>query len=369
MSELIKKLEVNDSLSVSLTPWFESGYRLRYLKITEELGGSLASGFLDLESMKTEESLKKITRQFTGKLTIEKAGGNTYEIDIFIYKKQFAENRLKLSFYCIKNKDFYTKRVMTDFDDITKAIDFLYPGKKDIRCKTNIKSPITLFQNNLTNLEYCTLLANSFLKNIVFGFTWDSFLLKERIGIDSNGDKEPTKIVVGGLGSNPKSLYIEKYDTLLYEQPYNSWEPDEENKKKLTDYSKINAINNRTTQLYDNYVTVGTDYLPMMENYLYNTTQNSLDMFLKVRLLFNDLPNYRLGDVINYRKPLETEIPYTTFLVRKNELVITNESNITTENGSNLAFASTLIALNRFDSILPEDDPLEEMNEDGEIPE
>lgn len=366
VSDLKKWLEVTSNIKLSFTPWFESGFRLKYLTLYEELGGNLAKGSIEFESMNTEEALKKLHRQFTGKITIEVEGSNVYEIDIFITNRMYSSDCLKLAFYCISDKKFFTELVNTEFPDITTAINALYPGKKDIRCETSIPD-LVLRQNMETNKDFCTKLAYSFLKDTIFAFGWEGFLLKERIGIDSLGNQEPGRVMLGDAGISPMDLYTDKYNTLLFEKSENPWL----NEDNTVDYSIKEAVNCKSWMLYDKYVTVGTEHSPLIENYLYNITQQNLDMFSKFRVESNSIPKYKLGDVLYYEKFLETpKIPHKTFLVKTNELIITNNPSYTTSNGSSLSWISTLVALDRFDNLLPvEEDYTKDIDQEGLIPE
>ena len=157
-------------VSINFTPWFDSGYKFDNIHMYEELGGKIASGEISMSHDGSGEALKLITDQYTGQITLEKEGGNIYTIDVFIINKKYFKNFLTLNFICIKDKKFYTELIQAEWDDITSAIESLYPGKKDIRCKCDINNKLTIFQNSETNQSLCSKLSYGFKKKSIFAY-------------------------------------------------------------------------------------------------------------------------------------------------------------------------------------------------------
>ena len=349
-------------ISIDFLPWFDNGFVLKSLHIYEELGGKIANGKIELELIGTEESLRLVTKQYTGKLIIEKNKGNIYDIDIFITKRHYYKNSLTLEFLCIKDKSFYTDLVSLEYPDITTALNTLYPGKVDIRCESDVNNDIKLVQNTETNQSFCTKLAYSYKKDSIFAFGWDRFLLKDRIGkYDSRGNIEPKLALVGGLGTESMDPYTMKYDHVLFEKP---WDPWLDNESKYTD---LVPTNSRTIKFYNNYITVGTNYSTLIGNYLYNTKQQSTTMYNTLRAKINDIPDFRLGDVILYKHINELDIPYEAYLVKSNELFLSMSPDKKDSSGSNMFWISKLVALDLEGKLLPEVDILSSLNKDGSI--
>ena len=97
-------------------------------------------------------------------------------------------------------------------------------------------------------------------------------------------------------------------------------------------------------------------------------TQEKYNMFVSLKVKSANIPEYRLGDIILFKELKDRGIPNKTYLVKSNELVIVNEgpSDIT---GSKVSMVSLLVGVEFGTKMLPEIDPLEEMNEEGAIPE
>ena len=354
---------IGSNVTVDFLPWFENGYILKTLRLKEELGGTIAYGSMKLELVGTDESFKLVTTQYTGKLIIKKDEGSIYEIDVFITDRKYYKNSLIINFLCIKDRLFNTKLVSLEHSDITTALNSLYPGKIDIRCESDINNNIPLIQNTETNHEFCNKLAMSFRKNVIFGYSWDRFLLKEKIGIDSQGNQEPKIVLIGNAGVEIAEVYNLQYTSMLFEK---SWDPWLEN--ETIDYTEKAALNSKTLKLHNGYVTVGTDYSDLMRNYLYNTTQEKYNMFVSLKVKSASIPEYRLGDIVSFKELKDKGIPGKIYLVKSNELVIVNEGP-SDNTGSKVSMVSLLVGVEFGTKILPEIDPLDEINEEGAIPE
>ena len=354
-------------ISIDFTPWCDNGFLVKSLHINEELGGKIANGTVKLELIGSEESLKLVTKQYTGKLVIEKNKGNIYNIDVFIVKREYYKNTLTLDFLCIPDRKFYTELVSLEYTDLTEAINSLYPGKVDIRCSSDINTEIKLIQNTETNHSFCTKLAYSFKKDSIFAFGWDGFMLKERIGkYDSKGNVEPKLTLVGGLGAESMDPNTMRYDNLLFENPWDPWlgkgEEGEESK-----YTELMPQNSRTLKLFNQYITVGTEYSDLVSNYLYNTEQMSVGMSNTLRIKLNDIPDYRLGDVVIYKHINEKQIPHEVYLVKSNEFFYSIDGKEKDTEGSDIFWVSKIVALDWEGQVLPQEDILSEIGQDGSI--
>ena len=360
------KYTINE-ITINFLPWFDKGYKLKVLKLYEEICGKIAYGSIVMELEGTKASLNLVTNQFTGKLKIEKDVGDSYEIDVFITNRQYYKNSLTLEFLCLKDRSFYTDLVSLEHSDITTALNSLYPGKIDIRCESDLNNSIPIIQNCETNYDFCNELAFSFRKNVIFGYSWDRFFIKEKIGkYDSKGNLEPKLILLGNAGTEVLEIYSMHYNSMLFEKPWDPWlDTTEDN--SVNSYADKVPINNRTIKLFNNYITVGSSYVDLIKNYLYNTEQAKYNMFVSLKIKSSNIPDYRLGDVIIFKEMKDLGIPNKYYLVKSNELVIINEGPAD-EYGSKISLVSTLIGLEHGTNLLPETDPLNEMSEDGLIP-
>ena len=344
-------------VTLDFKPWFDTGYVFTKLHMFEELGGQVAYGEIDMEFDGSDAALDLITNQYTGTLTLEKEEGNIYNIDIFITSRKYFKNNASLSFICIKDKSFFTELVDAEWDDITGAINALYPGKIDIRCESDVNNGVKIFQNSESNFSLCKKLAYSFKHNTVFAFGWEGLMLKEIIGIDSGGNNEPYYKISGNVDLQQVDSYNLNYNKKLYHKPFNPWETEEDG--TAVEYNELQAKNNRIVQFYNDYCIVGTDYYQMMDNYWFNLRYMNSDLFTSFRVVDLDMPLYKIGDILTYkREEQDNKLPFEYFLVRSNELFFSIDgSNETDCNGLNFSWTSKLIGVQENGSILPEEDP------------
>lgn len=326
-------------VSVDFKPWFDTGFRFNKLKIYEELGGVIPRGEIDLEHDGSKKALEFITGQSTGTLIIEKEGGNVYNIQIFVTNRVFYKNLVTLKFVCISDKNFYTKLISTEWKNIEIAIQNLYPGTKDIRCKTDIDPTLKIYQNGETNYSLCRKLSFAYRNNCIFALSWDRLIIKEIVGIDSWGFNEPELEITGNTQLHQIDSYVMTYDKKLYQESYNPWEPDEGK-----DYTDLQAINCRTLIFYSDYYIIGTDYFNLMSNYNNNLKYAKSDMFESFRIVNLDMPKYRVGDIVIYRRDeQDAKLPFKYFLVRSNELFISIEGSREVDyNGLHFSWTSML---------------------------
>lgn len=353
-------------VSINFTPWFDSGYRFDHIHMYEELGGQLAKGEISMTHDGSAEALKLITDQYTGQITLEKESGNTYTIDIFIVNREYFKNFLTLKFVCIKDKKFYTELIQAEWTDITDAIESLYPGKKDIRCECDINNNLTIFQNSESNQSLCSKLSYGFKKKSVFAYGWEGYMIKEIIGIDSGGHQEPYYKVTGSAEFHQVDSYNLNYHKRIYYTPTNPWEPlkgDENNGEQAAnsdeDYTEFQPKNSRTLQIYEDYTIVGKDYEQLMHNYWDNRKYMETNLFTSFRLKDFNIPKYKIGDILQYkREEQESELPFTLFLVKSNELFLAIEdSNAVGPDGSKFSWTSMLAGVQEKGEILPIVDP------------
>lgn len=361
-------------VSVNFTPWFDTGYRLEYLKLYEELGGKLPSGRIVLSSDASQKGLELYSKEYTGHLTIEKEGGVTHEIDLFIHTRSIKKNTVTLEFICVPDNKFFTEKITLTHDDITNTITSLYPGKQDIRCETDIQGgDIKFYQNAETNADLLTRLCMSFKKQSIFAFGWEGLLIKDTVGKDSQDNDEPYMIYMGDFCNNSQEKdgqldpFIEKYNPEFYNLPYNSWE-DSESKRVVKDYTDLEPINIRPLTRFGNTMYVQTPYQVLYENMCYNSIYYNSSYFHSFRIVADSIPSYKLGDVLIYKRneqvKSEKTWPYQYYLVRSNELFISADGcDMRDFRGNKFSFLSKFVSIEKDGSIElgkdKEDDPTE----------
>jgi hypothetical protein len=362
----------SSGISISITPWETSGFDLISLRLFEEIGGNISNGSASFEVKMTEAAVNSIYKQCTGHLVIEKTsvGGYRMDIDFFITRRTLLKNNLTIEFLCVKDNKFFTELVSLEHTDITEALNSLYPGKIDIRCASDIANDIPLIQFNETNHSFCSKLAYSFKKDIIFAFGWEGFMLKDRCGEKNSLGKSETVAnilnnncglfpVIGGSGVEPMDPYVMKYDNKLYEKVVDPWLDDK--------YENITPTNLKTLKYYNNYISVGSNYDKLAENYLYNNYMMTNNMQVSLRVKSDVIPTYKLGDIVLYHHVRETTNPHRAYLVKTNELYFAPTNRDKANKNGGFFWVSTLVSL--FDSNgnkYPwESDPTLNINEKG----
>lgn len=303
-------------ISVSLEPWFKKGYNFTSLKISESIGGQLPSGKLSMKIPPSDKAYKDVLSETTGTLHIanENEYGNVktfnYDIPIFInYRNYEPMGELDIGFVCVGSGNFLTKRKMSKFTDIDKAIKSLYPGKVEIRgINSDVRSK-SFLQNYETDYEALTRFCSGYKYGSVFGYSWSGLVIKNMIGIGSTGKNEKTEpfIVYGDNDSIIQNTPFQKtYDHDIFELPTSIWEDSDENGGSEF-YRKHLPVNCRVIQKAGEQTIVGVDNVDLVKNSMYNNKYLSSDFFSRMTLTQQDIPQYRLGDLIGYRRSREIE--------------------------------------------------------------
>lgn len=346
-------------VSIDFLPWFdkENGHhKLMYVHMYEELGGRVAYGEIQMMNDGSSIARNLIETEYKGKIILkdEKPEGLIYEIPIFIINRNFENNYVTLYFICIEDKKFVTDLHQMEYTKIKETIDALYPGKKEFRVETDIQNPeLKYYQNNETDHDFIERLCYSYKRESVFAFGWEGFMIKETYGkLNHKGEneKDPPKIWLRE-DANLEQIdpNFRKYDPEIYHLPYNPWENAE---KEGEDYSEWEPKNLRFQKRYDGIKVVHTDYLPLQENRKYNLLYMRSNFFNNFRIRIFEMPRYKIGDVIVYKKegivqhPNITTWPYKLFLVRSNELFMsTEECNEFDDSGFRFSWTSNLMGL------------------------
>ena len=339
----------SSGVTVDIGPFLKSGYKFRKLQLTESLGGIIASGGASLYCDGSNEALELITKTFNITITLKKKVGVSYNIPAFITTKKFIKNILDIEFLCLPDKTFFSESEVLEWPDITTALESLWPGKKDFRCESDINNEIKLFQTGENNYSICKRLAYSFKQKSIFAFGLEGFLIKDLVGIDSTGQNEPYWTIMGEEDVFQKSPYNLNYNYRLYKENINPWEENYSDKESK----------NISVQILDNsYRIVHKDYYQLLDNYVYNTNLMSSKLYNSFTVVHpTTLPEFKIGDVIKYRRAGESSwMPITTFLVSQMDIFIATEKD-KDENGLGFSVTSVLRGIEENGSVMPDTDP------------
>lgn len=352
-------------LKINFTPWFDSDYRFTLLHLYEELGGEIASGHMELELAKSEKALKLLDTQKTGTLTITGSTVTPAILDIYVYIYHIDydnEHKVTMDFVCEKvegDENFYYKKKKSIYTSIDDIVHNIYPGVIEIRTETDIqeKDP-KYWQNDVTDHDFLTRFAYAWKKDSVFGYSWDRFFIKDTKGkLDSHGNEE-VKLWIHGDKYNSDMIQLEpyyiKYKPDLYNVPIDIWNNKEIAKK---DYSKWEAVNPKVMYKFGELTAFHNSYYQLHYNIEYNRAYMNSDIFQGIKLICHHIPEYRLGDVVEYKKdynkqpdPIKWNFKY--YLVKSNELFIALDgSNAVDEYGAKFTWTSKLLGIEEDGSI------------------
>jgi hypothetical protein len=324
------KLINSNDVSLEFKPWTDKTCRITRLQIIEQLGGEIPNGEIDMILGNEEDVEKMITNQNTGTISIvdEKKYGISYEIDVWITDREYYENILKIKFVCIKNLEFFTKRITTYYQDgIKSTIESLYPGKSEFRIEPSGNDDIPLYQNCETNYEMCKRLCYAYKDKSVFTFGWDGLLVKDLCGdFDSQGNVEPCMELETDRLSVQTQTYNLKYDKYLNHESFLAWEESDES--TTGDFSSVASKNAKVVMNYKGYRVMGMKSSSLMEVAWNNEPRMKSDGYTCLKIVQTDMPHYKLGDVVIYKRALqEKSLPWKNYLITSNELFFSADGN------------------------------------------
>lgn len=288
------------SSTLDVSPWFDNGYVFKELQMKEEIGDTIASGVIKLTSdgknmslINTQETLhisyNQISWKESDKNEEASEGPVNYEIDGYIYHREFIENEIHLSFIAIKNKEFTTVSKVAKYKvGIKKTIEALYPGRCEFwttddinQLLPDIDGPLEdLDQNGLTDYDFCRRLCRSYKRDSVYSFGLEGLFIKHIYR------QRQWRMIY----AESDCINLGMYDINYYKEM--------ELDSKSVDKSKnINAL------MYGfKYDLVRTDFhSDLLSIYQYNEKYTT-DLRCRIKLKFlNRLPRFKIGDLVKYK--------------------------------------------------------------------
>ena len=343
------KLINSNDVSLEFKPWTDQKCRITRLQIIEQLGGEIPNGEIDMILGDEEKIEEMITKQNTGTISIvdEKEKGLSYEIEVWITDREYYENILKVKFVCIKDLNFFTKRITTYYQDgIKSTIESLFPGASDFRIEPSGNDDTPLYQNCETNYEMCKRLCYAYKDKSVFAFGWDGLMIKDLCGEkDHEGNKEPKLELETDRLSVQTQTYNLKYDKYLNHESFSAWEESDES--TTGDFLDVASKNAKVIMNYKGYRVMGMKSSELMENAWNNESRMKSDGYTCLKIVQTDMPHYKLGDVVIYKRALqERSLPWKNYLITSNELFFSADGNrIMDQHGFRFSWTSNLYGL------------------------
>lgn len=348
-------------VEVNFTPWFDSGFRLSYLKMYEELGGELGKGSMRMEFDPDKGScLDMINNLRTGTISIGREGRSQYpSIQIFITKMIPYKNFAEIEFVCIDDKSkFVEKRKCFEYQMKIKDVIESHWGAVDWRTnEPDVSDPKDYYQDNETEQQFVARLLYSYKWDTIFTFGWEGCMLKEICGDkNSKGNNEGSDSNKLEIRSDSELQQLDNYEFRYkpenYREMYNCWTqgpPDE-----MKDYSEWHPVNFVPYYKYGLHRTVHPDYADLEANYVHNRNYMETEFFHQFRVTVQDVPDYKIGDVLLYFREAwihKGKLPpdwnsYARYLVKSNEVFYALDgSPYVDEEGNYFSWTSKLMSL------------------------
>ena len=303
--------------TVEILPWMEKGFKFISLDCNECVGGSVAHGRVEMVYLPDDrdENSEMITKE--SEVTIKLGTtelGVILTIHGIITSRNYLKNLFSFDFSCFPRPEFWTRRGKVVTNNIKDAIESIWgnPDTIDYRgTETDLPDGISFNQSSEYDYRYLQYLCESYKKDTIFAFGLEGLLIKDLIGIDSSGNKEPHWTLPGnvhaiqdqGMGNDK---YVLTYDPELYMTPTDPWE-NEGIKSKYWDVITFN----------DQYRMTKNSNTILRENRFWNKRIYRSRMYNQINLKHtNFLQVYRLGDVVKYFRAGEKDkMPWGVYLI------------------------------------------------------
>ena len=295
---------------VKFSPWDENKFKISYLHIWEKIGGDQPGGTAELFHSGDQDASNFITTQQTGTIEIihDEDGGNSYKFNIFITKREFFNNILKISFAILpgtdleRGKNFYTKNESETFNNIIDAVKSVWKGEIDMGVDSDIDDSIKIFQKNETGWKFLTRLGHSWKWKSAFAFGWDGLLFRDL-------EKDTEEIIVGdsGLWYQTSTTPI-KYNKLDNDEVFDPWTNENKDDKTSISISTTGEKNFeniapklvRSSVSLDRYRIHANGYDRLEKNYECNVNFKG---YSNISLTGQGMPTeWKLGDLVLYKR-------------------------------------------------------------------
>lgn len=301
--------------TVTILPFTDNGYKFITLDCEEIIGGKFATGRIEMIHDGNPDAVKLVTEQEDVEIELgTKTLGTLLKIHGVIIHRNYFKNHLDIDFICVYSKNFFTNRGQLIFDDIDSAIKSLWKGKIDNRTKTDLPSGLKYNQAGEFDSKFLGTLCGSYKKDTIYACGLDNLLIKDIVGKDSTGHKEPYWTMTGRgdhVIQDVENDYSLFYDENLYTKPEDPW-------KEVTCDSSLNLM---AIMFDDRYRIIHKDYNILRENLYNNQRLYTSKMYNQLHVTnTSELQLYKLGDVIKYKRPHEKDsIPFKIYIISRIE--------------------------------------------------
>lgn len=286
----------SSGVTIEILPWSDSGYKLDQFTLRCSLGGDIAGGKIILNGVVSSEEANQAQEEcIDGTVTIEKEGRESIEFSYFITNRNYLDGNLVLDYVSVSDPKYFRDKIkMTYKGTLDSILTQLYPDI-DIRCSTDIQGELTFHQNNISNIELFSKLAPGYRRNVIFGFLYDKFLIKDTCNQEELDNAKAFLATKAQLSTT----YGKKYNAELYTPPFNAWESPEKNGLG-EDYSDRQPRFIRSIQKRGETSYVNASHAQLYENSMINKALISSYYFHRQKVSLTEWPEYAVGDVLIY---------------------------------------------------------------------
>lgn len=351
--------------TVEIIPWMDKGFKFISLDCKENIGGSVAFGKVEMVYVPDpkDENSDMITdeTEITIKLGTKDAG-DFLIIKGFITDRSYLKNFVSFNFSCFPRPEFWSRRGKLVTTNIKDAIEGIWGDTETIdyrETESDLPDGITFNQASEYDYQYLQRLCESYKKNTIFAFGLGGLLIKDVIGIDSTGRKEPYWTIPGNVHAiqdkGPgKDRFELTYDPKIYMRPEDPWQ--EEDEESISKYWGVRTFNNQ-------YWITGTSESILKENQFWNKKIYNSYMYNQISLKHTSFfQAYRLGDVVKYFRAGEKDkMPWGIYMITGIKYHYRAEPTPGTDpNPREFPFSIdyTMHCLEEKGEILPEKDPI-----------
>lgn len=375
-----------NKITVDFDPWFDQGFRFVCLHLFENLGGEMAWGEIIMEyefnAPAGFETLRFRDVETYGQLTIlvENNLVQRGTIPVCVYKRwhDVVNQTVTLRFWCIPNGAFMTEKRKLLWGpnialmDIIKALTpttllprpLCYKPLNPLITDVSNELELKYHQNNITDHEFLNNILFGYRHNLVFGYAWDTLLMKKTISTDSHHNDEIKLVARDRIEFTQIDPHMKEYRPSIYNPPLEIWSKEFVGNEE---YATKHPVNPYIWRQYEEENVVERKYQTLHSNVMYNKMMIESNMVRNLRLINDEtIPDYYLGDCLFYDRQgqfqsIDVAEPSNAnrWIVRSNELFFSIDGSpfVHELNGKNFAFVSKLLMLEDSQSSIGGTDP------------
>lgn len=327
----LNKWTSSQGTTVQILPFFDHGYGFLSIDLRETIGGEIAGGTILLVDNTSKEALTQVINTKTVTIKMENKTGMRMEIQGLITERDPERNYLRIEFLVIPTREFLsdTLDMYHENVDLKELIEKVLLPPMSCEWRDNVMTTVpqdtSINQVGVSRYELLKRVSLGFKKDTVFALGLEGYFLKDIVGLDSHGNREPNMVLSSGQSEEITTIDSLPYNPLIYKSLSPNYGE--------SDWNDFKSINAETYIQAGTYHVIGKKTSILFENYRHNLRFMSSDGYTKLRTRHTlTLPEYKLGDVLIYRRKDIDDHPGNTkhwyeFIVMEKIYHISREEN------------------------------------------